>query len=60
MSKTNKRDYREYGDQYDGYDSKSYISERNNKKKQKRLSNALKTKNIDDLINMNEDDEEFY
>lgn len=52
MSKT-RRSYRdEYDDEYDSYDYEEYRSH----KKEKRLKSALKTRDIDELLNM-EDDE---
>jgi hypothetical protein len=52
MSKTKKRNkFREEEDE-EGYDPQEY----RNKKKEKRLSSALRSKNVDELLNLTDDE----
>jgi hypothetical protein len=57
MGKTNKTN--KYKDEHEeeeiGYDAAEY----RNRKKEKRLANVLKSKNIDELISLTDEDEEF-
>lgn len=56
MGKTNKTN--KYNDEHEeeiGYDAEEY----RNRKKEKRLANVLKSKNIDELISLTDEDEEF-
>jgi|APGre2960657423_1045063.scaffolds.fasta_scaffold00100_29 hypothetical protein len=56
MGKTNKTNkYKDDDEEEIGYDPSEY----RNRKKEKRISNVLKSKNIDELISLTDDDEEF-
>lgn len=58
MGKTNKTNKYNNNDEHEeelGYDAEEY----RNRKKEKRLSNILKSKNIDELINLTDDNNEY-
>jgi hypothetical protein len=56
MGKTNKTNkYKDDDEEEIGYDAVEY----RNRKKEKRLANVLKSKNIDELISLTDEDQEF-
>lgn len=55
MSKIRKHKYDDEDD-FDAYDYDEY----RNKKRNKRIKSALKTKSIEDLIHLSEEDDDYY
>ena len=57
MGKTNKTN--KYKDEHEEEEIGYNAAEYRNRKKEKRLANVLKSKNIDELISLTDEDEEF-